>query len=511
MNKNKLQELMKAVDKTKKPKHWRKFINKNVKEHNLILKCGNRAFCTHCQKYFDKRVNIHSYKKEKCKWCGNKYYVQNCNIKNFTFLKDIAFYTQVNGTVIARIFEIESKYDYKTRKFKQDLQEFARFAPNTGIVINNTVSFYMWNQKIWHNTKIENWHVYTGDKLLGNMPIYPYNKRIFKNTPLEYAPIKEFKKEYTYYNNFEILQLANYESFELLWKMGLHRLALNAKHFNKKGSFTKRFGVPKSFLKFMVDNNIDYEDYKILKLLQEPNKELISKYRRFDYNYLAFMRNQGVIKDLDTLEKFYYDSSALRTICKYVPLKKFLKYPKGIKNIYLYADYLGMADKLGFSIKSKKRMFPYQLKAWHDKLSKKMKIMADMDTQFAVYLRYLELSKYTFQDDKYIIFPAPSVDSIKEEGQQQGNCVATNYLQPYLKKKTEIYFIRKLEDPTKSFITLEYRDDRVLQKELPHHSRNFTKEQLDFINKWTGFRQFSDYKEKYKTNTNNVIKYKLVA
>lgn len=511
MNKNKLQELMKVVDKTKKPKHWRKFINKNVEEHNLILKCGNRAFCTHCQKYFDKSVNIHSYKKEKCKWCGNKYYVQNSNIRNFIFLKDIAFYTKINGIVIARIFEIESKYDYKTRKFKQNLQEFARFVPRVGIVINNAVSFYMWNQKIWHNTKIENWHVYTGNKLLGKMPIYPYNKRVLKNTPLQYAPIKEFKKEYTFYDDFEILQLASYESFELLWKMGLHRLSLDAKHFNKKGNFTKRFGVPKSFLKFMVDNNISYEDYKILKLLQEPNMELIRKYRRYDYNYLSFMSKQGVIKDLDILDKFYYDSSAIRTICKYVPLKKFLKYQKGVKNIYLYADYLSMADKLGFSIKSKKRLFPYQLKAWHDKLSKKMEIMEDMDTQFAVYLRYLELSKYTFQDNQYIIFPAPSVDSMKEEGQQQENCVATNYLQPYLKRKTEIYFIRKLENPTKSFITLEYRDNRVLQKELPYHSRNFTEEQLDFINKWTGFRQFSDYREKYKTNNNNVIKYKLVA
>ena len=511
MNKNKLQELMKAADKTKKPKHWRKFINKNVEEHNLILKCGNRAFCTHCQKYFEKRVSVHSYKKEKCKWCGNNYYVQNYNIKNFTFLKDIAFYTKVNGIVMARIFEIESKYDYKTRKFKQNLQEFARFVPNVGIVINNTVSFYLWNQKVWHNTKIKNWHVYTGNKLLGNMPIYPYNKQIFKNTPLQYAPIEEFKKEYTFYNDFEILQIANYKSFELLWKMGLYHLALKAKKFNKKGSFEKRFGVPKSFLKFMVDNNIDYEDYKILKLIQEPNKELISKYRRYNYNYLVFMKNQGVIKELDILEKFYHDSSILRNICKYVPLKKFLKYPKGIKNIYLYADYLNMADKLGYSIKSKKRLFPYQLKAWHDKLSNKIEVMEDMDTQVAVYLRYLELSQYTFQDDKYIIFPCPSVESMKDEGTQQGNCVATRYLQPYLKKETEIYFIRKLEDPTESFITLEYRDNKVLQKELPHHSRNFTKEQLEFINKWTGFREFSDYKEKYKTNTNSVIKYKLVA
>ena len=515
MNKEKLQKLMKEVDKTNKPKHWKKFINENTINHNVILKCGHRAFCTHCQKYFDKEVNVHTFQKEKCKWCGNEYYVRNCNIKNCTFLKDIAFLAKASGTIIVRIFEIESKYDYKTKKFEQNLQEFARFIPNVGLAINNSVSFFMWNQKVWHNTKIKNWHIYTGIRVLNDMPIYPYDyQQIFKDTLFQYAPIEEFKKEYKSYNDFEILEMASLESFELLWKMGLHRLSLNAKDFNKKGSFAKRFGVPKSFLKFMAENDIDYEEYKILKLLQETNKELINKYRMYDYDYLAFMHEQGLLKQPDIVKRFYHNFSLLKVICKYVPLKNFLEYQKGVKNIHIYADYLEIANKIGFSIKSRKRLFPYQLKAWHDKLSNKLEIMDDMNTQFAVYLRYLELSKYTYEDDKYIIFPAPSVDSIKDEGQQQGNCVATTYLQPYLEKKTEIYFIRNLKETTKSFITLEYNENRVRQKELPHHSINFTKEQLAFIEKWTGFRQFLENKEKYqkKTNTNNnIIKYKLVA
>ena len=58
MNKEKLQKLMKEVDKTNKPKHWKKFINENTINHNIILKCGHRAFCTHCQKYFDKDINV---------------------------------------------------------------------------------------------------------------------------------------------------------------------------------------------------------------------------------------------------------------------------------------------------------------------------------------------------------------------------------------------------------------------------------------------------------------------
>ena len=129
-----------------------------------------------------------------------------------------------------------------------------------------------------------------------------------------------------------------------------------------------------------------------------------------------------------------------------------------------------------------------------------------MNTQFKVYLRYLELSKYTYDDNKYIIFPAPSIDDMKNEGTQQDNCVAYMYLNPYKDGETEIFFIRKLEDVTKSFITLEYKDGCVVQKELSHHNRNFTNEQLTFINKWLGFRNFIDLKEKHKAKTEIKIK-----
>lgn len=36
MNKEQLNILMKKIDKTKKPKHWRKFINNNVETHKHI-------------------------------------------------------------------------------------------------------------------------------------------------------------------------------------------------------------------------------------------------------------------------------------------------------------------------------------------------------------------------------------------------------------------------------------------------------------------------------------------
>ena len=102
------------------------------------------------------------------------------------------------------------------------------------------------------------------------------------------------------------------------------------------------------------------------------------------------------------------------------------------------------------------------------------------------------------------------LDRLKDEGRQQGNCVGHLYLTPYIEGKTEIYFIRKLEDVTKSFITLEYKENEVVQKELPSHSTDFKQEHLEFIDKWLGYRKFIDNKIKYqKPKDIKIIKYDL--
>ena len=103
----------------------------------------------------------------------------------------------------------------------------------------------------------------------------------------------------------------------------MKRLSLDAKYFNKKGSFVKRFGVPKSFLKFMVENNIDYDEYKVLKLIQKDDIKLIRFYNRFNYNYLTFMKKQGLLEDKEIVEKYSGNEGSIRYICKYMTLKKF--------------------------------------------------------------------------------------------------------------------------------------------------------------------------------------------
>ena len=237
----------------------------------------------------------------------------------------------------------------------------------------------------------------------------------------------------------------------------------------------------------------------ILKLFQKADKNLLQKFRNENINNLRFLIKNNLLEEyyqfnLDS--NSYYNIRLLREISKYVPIRKLINYPKGLKNLNIYKDYLEMSKKLALNYKTKKDLFPRNLISRHDKLQTKIKIDEDKNKQFAAYLRYLKLSKYTYSDNKYIIFPAPSIDSMKDEGRQQGNCVGYIYVNPYINGETEIFFIRELENVCKSFITLEYKKGKIVQKELPHHSTDFKDEQINFIEKWLGFRSFIDNKEK---------------
>lgn len=506
MKQEKIDELMLNIDKKcKLPKYWDDFIQKNSKTHHLIIKDKEKKklYCTNCNRYFtDKSIKVRDY--VECPHCHKKSCVYGINYYRASFIQPVVLVQRMNKQIVIRIFEIYSYFEEGKKRIKRSYIEYARILPGVGRFLGNNVYINMFGVlNVYHGYKKISWSQYKGHKFLTDHPTYPYNKKkLVKGTIMEYAPIEEFRDKFSYYryNYLDVLELAAYPSFELLWNMKLYNLCFYSKALNRNGSFYKRFKVPKSFLKFMQDNNISYKELMILQLFQSDDKKLFQKYRNTNINYLRFLIKNNVLDDFTKsgLELNYNNMSIIKELCKSVPLKKLMQYQKGLNNLSIYKDYLDMAKKLSYNFKSKKDLFPRNLISRHDKMQTKIRVSEDMKTQFKAYIRYLELSKYTYSDDKYIIFPAPSIASLIDEGTQQGNCVGYMYNDSYINGETEIFFIRELKDVTKSFITLEYRDNRVRQKELPHHSTDFKNEQLEFIDKWLGYRSFTEKKEKVK-------------
>lgn len=507
MKQEEIDSMMKEIDrKCKLPKHWNEFISKQTKDFHYIIKDVKQkeCYCTNCQDtFYDTKVKIGHY--FKCPNCEQDIYVISKNANHISsFKKSVNLVQKVNKNIITRVFEIETFYNKETKRMENDIEEYCRIIPGKGKFISDAVWFYLGYMSIYHyNSKCASWREYDGCRFFSDYTTYPFNeKRIIKNTKFQYAPIKEFTKKFYRYNFVDTTEFAAYESFEMLWNMKLYNLCFSAKRFNKKGSFYKIFGLSKDYLKFMQDNDINYRELKLLKLFQKKDYNLIKQCYYGDFRDVKFLYDNRILDSfLDAGNSLHKENILiLKDISKFIDLHKLNNYPKGMKNLSIYRDYLKMADKLALNYKSKKDLFPRNLIARHDKLQTKIRVTEDMNMQFKVYMRYLELSKYTYSDDKYIIFPAPSIDSMKDEGKQQENCVGYMYLNHYMKGETEIFFVRNLVNADKSLITLEFKNGHIVQKELAHHEKNLTDEQNNFINKWLEFRQFIDKKEKYKCN-----------
>lgn len=71
-----------------------------------------------------------------------------------------------------------------------------------------------------------------------------------------------------------------------------------------------------------------------------------------------------------------------------------------------------------------------------------------------------------FETEKYTIFPLTTTQQFHEEGEHQHNCVEWMYMEKVVKKQTHVVVVREKENPDKSFVTCEVRNDGHIQQFL---------------------------------------------
>ena len=150
-------------------------------------------------------------------------------------------------------------------------------------------------------------------------------------------------------------------------------------------------------------------------------------------------------------------------------LKDYLyKFDSPIDRIYEYLDYIKMAKELNLDITNKKVLYPKNLRDAHDELYNQLEIVEnpEIDKKISNLAKILAFNNY--EDDNYVIFPASSIGDLIEESQQQKNCVRT-YGEQIANTECQIYFMRKKENITKSFVTIEVRNNKIVQARLKYN------------------------------------------
>lgn len=446
-------------------KYNEKFIEKLKTTHKLIIKSKNGYKCDNCNNIFKSNKKVNEFCK--CPHCKQTNLVKSSMIRNYTFKDQLGVLEKYEEYYIIRYYEIETTYN--NSNYYTSICEYGRKIFNSDFceiyeIINDNFNSGIGYCNVIHKSKYNsNWHYFNSYyKSLGdNLIIYPYNlKTTLKGTRWQYSSIWKLAEQLDYFNISYLLR--NYcDSVELLIKLGFYNLALCPKTFNKKGNFQERFGVPKEYAPYIKKYNLDMDELKILSYTKIKNIAFIKKVNKYNF-------------DFNKLEKYNID------------IKELLKRTDiNIHNTNEYYDYLKFVNALGLDLKDKTIKYPKNIEEAHDKYLKQYNDQKNELLNKNIKKRYMELESKTFSDKNYIIRAAKSYEDMKDESKQMNNCVRT-YAEDYSNSECDIYFMRLISDKNKSLVTVEVRNNEIVQKRTKNNKCT-TKEQDKFLDKFNQF------------------------
>ena len=133
--------------------------------------------------------------------------------------------------------------------------------------------------------------------------------------------------------------------------------------------------------------------------------------------------------------------------------------------LYLWVDYVSMAEKLGYDLTAINDLLPWNLRERHDAAVENLKIKEDREAseRYEKIRKALE-RKYAFTADGLSIVIPRGVSDIVAEGQTLHICVG-GYAHRHVERKTTILFLRHERRPERSFICIELnaKTDKLVQ------------------------------------------------
>ena len=199
-----------------------------------------------------------------------------------------------------------------------------------------------------------------------------------------------------------------------------------------------------------------------IQLLREKrNKISFHKFfKYFDKEIEKYM--DGKSKDkLKRKELIELKRNMARDWLDYLDWCRELKYDLDNMFIYMPNNFKQVHDRVAKEYKDLKDRKAAAEKKRRDKLvAKKMqKIKKDMEEIFS---KNAGVDALNIKGNGLILIIPANSAAIKEEGEALHHCVGT-YIERVAKGETAIFFIRKENEPSKPYYTLEWRDNKVIQ------------------------------------------------
>ena len=227
------------------------------------------------------------------------------------------------------------------------------------------------------------------------------------------------------------------------------------------------FDCPKGYINFLKEHNLNITQETYIKYIMADklhgNLRAVDMYYKFMHTIMAlhntkfnyFLNNFTFIEKLN---KSYIVSA-----------KNFEIYSNIIRDMKDILDYAYALKDL--TIIDTNRGINYNFKLYAGAYSERKNMLLNNNLK-----RLNFLDGLTFDD--YVVVVPQRLNDLQNEGKQQNNCVGYYYNDSIKRGENLIYFMRKINNPTKSVVTCRYNIDD-----------NRTVEHKTFNNSWTDNEQ----------------------
>ncbi|MCD4912111.1 PcfJ domain-containing protein [Enterococcus faecalis] len=373
---------------------------------------------------------------------------KNCPIikKRLTKYSRLSFPTKFYsfGIILVRAKRIEIQTHSYWQTITDGIENLVYEPSNLERFSNDTHVKAHYEYGHWHEGLLANYGYMSS--AYTNTVFYPNNwqENLMTNSELKYLKLPVISRQelahiYKYRNEIEFLQ-----------KIGATTLA-NEILFNDErnvfGTWHKK-----------VDMRIITKNW-----LKANKQRLKTTNPTFHMLMLEKTLKERKVARIEGIEN-YLHYSQIKQLPKEVNLTKFQHWfmRKGERFSY-YMDYLHMLEELNTPF-TDDVLFPKNLQLAHDNATNTLNLLERELEEQQYQERKIQLKALETEIDDLLFLAPHSLQEIVEEGQVLHHCVGSqHYLEQHTNGTTTIIFIRRKEEPSMPYFTLEYRNQQVTQ------------------------------------------------
>lgn len=442
---------------------------------NICLYGENRkinryyAYCTHCEEeyeidqYLADSIFHHNYSC-RCQKCRSKCIAKHDRYGRSKLVDTAVFITYDkseidDGTIVAKGYSVTRNYTGDYKQVTTQYTNLSRYVFTLGNAYMLTKNYYQgWflrDSCCSYKDGYGNYTDYVDTESI---------TRAVRNTKFRYSPYKKYMEERHYRQDDMTLffyQFSKYPIVEKLIKSGFEGIAdrivrgcsLERSVNYKQTDVFKFLGINKAEAKEIKASGVEFTP-SFLRMYKYAKKEKLG----WDISRVEKEKKEYTVEDLNKIKKYAGINKVLAYLKKQSEISD-------LNNItIIWEDYLENCKKIDIDISKSINLFPRELHKRHDEVMKQIKVIADKATNIKIAARLKELrKKYYYENERFIIRPAESVDDLINEGNTLDHCVAKNYTGRYADGDTDILFIRERESPDKPYFTMEVRGGKVIQ------------------------------------------------